>query len=54
MYVLGISCHYHDAAAAILKDGVLIAAAEKSTTPVFHTSPLRFVLNKPGVSKAKI
>ena len=29
MYVLGISCFYHDAAAAILRDGVLIAAAEE-------------------------
>src|SRR5437762_11578460 len=27
MYILGISCYYHDAAAAILKDGELIAAA---------------------------
>lgn len=29
MYILGISCHYHDAAAAILKDGHLIAASEE-------------------------
>ncbi len=29
MYILGISCFYHDAAAALLKDGVLIAAAEE-------------------------
>lgn len=29
MYILGISCHYHDAAAAILADGQLIAAAEE-------------------------
>lgn len=27
MYILGISCYYHDAAACILKDGDLIAAA---------------------------
>ncbi len=27
MYILGISCYYHDAAACILKDGELIAAA---------------------------
>jgi carbamoyltransferase len=27
--VLGISCYYHDAAAALLKDGVLVAAAEE-------------------------
>jgi len=29
MYILGISCFYHDAAAALLKDGMLIAAAEE-------------------------
>lgn len=29
MYILGISCFYHDAAAALLKNGELIAAAEE-------------------------
>jgi carbamoyltransferase len=29
MNILGISCYYHDAAAAILRDGQLIAAAEE-------------------------
>ncbi len=29
MYVLGISCYYHDAAAALVRDGQLIAAAEE-------------------------
>src|SRR5262245_17942521 len=29
MHILGISCHYHDAAAALLRDGVLVAAAEE-------------------------
>ena len=29
MYVLGISCYYHDSAAAILKDGKVIAAIEE-------------------------
>ncbi len=29
MYILGISCYYHDAAAAILRDGMLVAAAEE-------------------------
>lgn len=29
MYVLGISCFYHDSSAALLKDGVIIAAAEE-------------------------
>ena len=29
MNILGISCYYHDAAAAILQDGILIAASEE-------------------------
>lgn len=29
MYVLGVSCYYHDAAAALLHDGMLVAAAEE-------------------------
>jgi carbamoyltransferase len=29
IYILGISCYYHDASAALLKDGVIIAAAEE-------------------------
>ena len=29
MYILGISCYYHDSAAALLKDGMLVAAAEE-------------------------
>ncbi len=29
MYVLGISCFYHDSSAALLKDGKIIAAAEE-------------------------
>lgn len=29
MYILGISCYYHDSAAALLQDGLLVAAAEE-------------------------
>jgi carbamoyltransferase len=29
MYVLGLSCFYHDAGAALVKDGMLVAAAEE-------------------------
>lgn len=29
MYILGISCYYHDAAATLLKDGQLVAAAQE-------------------------
>ncbi len=29
MYILGISCFYHDASAALLKDGIIVAAAQE-------------------------
>ena len=29
MYVLGISCFFHDSSAALLKDGIIVAAAEE-------------------------
>jgi carbamoyltransferase len=29
MYILGVSCYYHDASAALLKDGKIIAAAQE-------------------------
>ena len=29
MNILGISCYFHDAAAALVRDGVLVAAAEE-------------------------
>jgi len=29
MYILGISCYYHDASATLLKDGKIVAAAEE-------------------------
>ena len=29
MYILGISCYYHDASAALLKDGIIVAAAQE-------------------------
>ena len=29
MYVLGLSCFYHDSAAALLKDGVVVAACQE-------------------------
>jgi len=56
MYVLGISCFYHDAAAALLKDGVLVAAAEeerfsrKKHDFGFPTAAIRFCLEHAGIS----
>jgi len=56
MYILGISCFYHDAAAAILKDGELIAAAEeerfsrKKHDFDFPEKAIRFCLDFAGIS----
>ena len=55
MYILGISCYYHDAAAALLKDGVLVAAAEEerfSRIKHDHDFPknaIRFCLEQAGI-----
>ena len=55
MYILGISCYFHDAAAAILKDGVLLAAAEeerftrKKHDFDFPDRSIDFCLEKAGI-----
>ncbi|MFB0564172.1 MAG: carbamoyltransferase [Candidatus Aminicenantaceae bacterium] len=56
MYILGISCYYHDAAAALLKDGKLIAAAEEERfTRVKHDfdfpeNAIQFCLDFAGIT----
>src|SRR5580700_1760298 len=55
MNVLGVSCYYHDAAAALLKDGVLIAAAEEERFSRvkhdygFPKKAIRFCLDQAGI-----
>ncbi|MEE2828278.1 MAG: carbamoyltransferase [Myxococcota bacterium] len=55
-WVLGISCFYHDSAAALLQDGVLVAAAsEERFTRVKHDASfpenaIQFVLGVAGIS----
>jgi carbamoyltransferase len=56
MYVLGISCYYHDAAVALLQDGVLVAAAEEERfTRIKHDygfpeHSIEFCLNQAGIT----
>jgi len=56
MYILGISCYYHDAAAALVKDGELIAAAEEERfTRIKHDfdfprNAIDFCLEYAGIS----
>lgn len=55
MYILGVSCYYHDAAAALLHDGVLIAAAEEERFSRlkhdyrFPKNAIRFCLDQAGI-----
>ncbi len=54
-HVLGISCFYHDAAAAILKDGVVIAAGQeerfsrKKHDSDFPHRAIQYVLHEAGL-----
>ncbi len=60
MYVLGISCYYHDASAALLKDGRIIAAAEeerftrKKHDTSFPENAIRFCLKHANINIADI
>ncbi|MFA6412122.1 MAG: carbamoyltransferase [Syntrophales bacterium] len=55
MYILGISAFYHDSAAALLKDGEIVAAAQeerftrKKHDPAFPTRATAFCLEYGGV-----
>jgi carbamoyltransferase len=55
VWILGISCFYHDSAAALLRDGVLVAAAsEERFTRIKHDSgfprrAVQFVLGVGGI-----
>ena len=54
--ILGISCHYHDAAAALLVDGQLVAAAEEERftrnkhDSRFPTSAIEFALRQANIT----
>ena len=60
MIVLGISAYYHDSAAALVKDGVILAAAQeerftrKKHDPGFPVHAVKWCLEGAGVSAADI
>jgi len=60
MYILGISCYYHDAAAVLLKDGVLIAAAEEERFSRikhdygFPKKAIKFCMEQAGITGADL
>ena len=60
MYVLGISCYYHDAASVLLRDGQLIAAAEEERFSrikhdySFPRNAIRFCLDQGGIQSSEL
>ena len=56
MYVLGIGCYYHDASACLLKDGVIVAAAEeerftrKKHDTSFPKNTVKYCLESQGIT----
>lgn len=60
MHILGLSCYYHDSAAALLRDGVLVAAAQEERfsrvkqDEGFPSRSIAFCLKKAGISKSDV
>jgi carbamoyltransferase len=60
MNILGISAYYHDAAAALIRDGVIVAAASeerfsrKKNDSAFPRAAILYCLREAGVSGAEI
>jgi carbamoyltransferase len=60
MYILGISCYYHDAASVLLKDGQLIAAAEEERFSRvkhdyrFPRHAIKFCLDQGGIQSSEL
>ena len=56
VHILGVSCHYHDAAACVVKDGKVIAAAEeerftrKKHDHSFPENAIRYCLKETGIT----
>jgi carbamoyltransferase len=56
MIVLGISCYYHDASAALIRDGVVLAAAQEERfdrdrySPVFPIQAINYCLREAGIT----
>ena len=60
MYILGISAYYHDSAACLVNDGVIIAAVQeerftrKKHDAVFPANAIKYCLKKAGISHTQI
>ena len=60
VYILGISAFYHDSAAALIKDGEIIAAVQEERftrikhDPSFPTQSLKYILSSHNLKISKI
>jgi len=60
MYILGLSCYYHDAAAALLRDGELVAASQeerfsrKKHDSSFPYQAIAFCLEEAGITASDL
>ena len=60
LYILGISAYYHDSAACLIKDGVIIAAAQeerftrKKHDATFPSLAIKYCLKEAGIGKEEI
>jgi carbamoyltransferase len=56
IFILGISCFYHDSAACLVRDGIILAAAQeerftrKKHDPRFPKNAIRFCLKEAGIT----
>src|SRR5208337_1935600 len=59
-HVLGISAYYHDAAAALLRDGAIVAAAQEErftrikNEPDFPGQAIAYCLREGGIATAEL
>ena len=60
MYILGISCLYHDSAACLVRDGIITAAAQeerftrKKHDPRFPQNAIKYCLEESGITAQDI
>jgi len=59
-YILGISCYYHDSAACVLRDGVIVAAAQQERfsrlkhDAGFPADAIRYCLREAGIDLSEL
>ncbi len=60
LYILGISCYYHDAAACLVKDGISVTAAEEERFTrekhdnSFPTNAIKYCLKEAGINSDQL